>query len=170
MTSIVVIIGSWIGFESASVFLIRSSPPIAIADVVDGFDSLFCEIESDSSLCGLRDIAMRLAHPLDNHQKPHRNHKNHDQKLNKCETSLFFHLLAKTKITSSIQRSAQFASIFGENADLLLNVASDSLDLEHLLLKITKNLTMDFDQLTLQARDEIARFLEQNVDGTVLIR
>lgn len=29
---------------------------------------------------------------------------------------------------------------------------------------------MDFDQLTLQARDEIARFLEQNVDGTVLIR
>lgn len=29
---------------------------------------------------------------------------------------------------------------------------------------------MDFDQLTLQARDEIARFLEQNADGTVLIR
>lgn len=29
---------------------------------------------------------------------------------------------------------------------------------------------MDFDQLTLQARDEIARFLEQNADGNVLIR
>ena len=91
-TAIISLIYHWICLEPTLISTIWSSSPIGISDIIHCFKSLFCEIESYSSLCCFWNIGRSFIDSLHDYEHPHWEHKYYNKNFYQSETTKRFFL------------------------------------------------------------------------------
>lgn len=82
----------WICLEPTLISTIWSPSPVSISDIIHCFKSLFCEIESNGSLCCFWNIGRSLIDSLHDYEHSHWEHKYYNKHFYQSKTTKSFFL------------------------------------------------------------------------------